>query len=313
MAAHPSISTLENAVASAPDPGARLYALNTLADALTEVDPQRALDTASTAARMAEGLDNPTVQARATATRARSLLRLGEVETALDLAHDALGVLDETGDKAGSAKALLILSEIHETTGDLRRALDAFKAYHGLEMSVREGTREALAARADAEAEDETGMHGMDWFVARATALYDRASSGSGRMTVAAIGIDDVAALTGQYGPGVIERVSSRVGEIMLHSCRTGDIVARADDTAFALAFPNGDAWTATAACDRFRRMIQTSNWGDLADGLSITVSAGVAAGTQTGSLDELLAIATHSLAHARSTGRNHVQAPARG
>lgn len=312
MAAHPSISTLESAVAAAPDAGARIYALQTLADALTEVDPQRALDTANTVARMAVGLENPTMQARATTTRARSFLRLGHFDEALDLAHEALGVLDETGDKAGSAKALLTLSEIHEELGDLRRSLDAFKAFHGLEMSVREGTREALAARADAEAEDVNGMRGMDWFIARATALYDRASAGSGRMTVAMIGVDGAQMVLDAHGRTVLDQVLARVGEILLHSCRTGDIVARCDATSFALAFPNGDAWTATAACDRFRRMIETCNWSDLDEGLAVTVSAGVAAGTQTGTLDDLVKIAETGLGAALSTGRNHVQAPPR-
>ena len=312
MAAQPSIRTLESAVAAAPDPGSRIYALQTLADALTEVDPQRALDTANTVARMAVGLENPTMQARATTTRARSFLRLGHFEEALTLAHDALGALDQTGDKAGSAKALLTLSEIHEELGDLRRSLDAFKAFHGLEMSVREGTREALAARADAEAEDANGMRGMDWFVARATALYDRANAGSGRMTVAMIGVDGPEQMYSDHGPTVLDHVVGRVGEILLHSCRTGDIVARATETSFALAFPNGDAWTATAACDRFRRMIETCNWSDLDEGLAVTVSAGVAAGTETGTLDDLVQIAETGLGAARETGRNHVQAPPR-
>ena len=227
--------------------------------------------------------------------QAASLLRLGRLADALDEALAATESLQAQGDLEGSARALQVLSEIYEARGETGRALVSYKAFHALDISVRLGAREAELAREDAEATPVHGLHDLAWFLARASQLQHRAVSGSGRIALAVVAVNEIAAITAAHGASAAERAVGRAGEIVLHSCRGGDVIARRGNE-FLVAFPNADLWTARSACERVRARIVSSDWTDLALGLELGIGFGVAIGSD-GGVAGLIERAEQSLA----------------
>ena len=75
----------------------------------------------------------------------------------------------------------------------------------------------------------------------------------------------------------------------------------------FTLLFPYKNAEEAARLCEIIRLEIAGYDFSELAQGLSVTVSFGVADNTQVADYDRLLSHADNALYNAKNNGRNQI------
>ena len=92
----------------------------------------------------------------------------------------------------------------------------------------------------------------------------------------------------------------------MRRSTRAGDMLARVGSEEFLLVMPDTSVSIALAICHRLRAAGQAEDWGDMAVGLSVTWSVGLA---EAPSYDHevLYARADAALYQAKAAGRDRV------
>jgi diguanylate cyclase len=244
------------------------------------------------------------------------LTRTGELSAALDICREAVALADATTHVNHQANTVRRLGDIHEAMGDFQAALAMHKRYHGLyEVQLSEATRRRAHiadirlenGRLRAEAErlaDEAARDGL-------TGLPNRRSFDQMMAAMAgtelALGILDL-----DFFKSVNDRFSHVVGDAVLR--RTADLLAarasadlrafRLGGEEFALVFPNHGLDYAVTRCEAICSDIAVMDWQDLAAGLAITASIGVAIGPAGSAL---MAAADRRLYRAKAAGRNRV------
>lgn len=94
--------------------------------------------------------------------------------------------------------------------------------------------------------------------------------------------------------------------KIRQHS-RSVDCAARWGGEEFALLMPSTSLEQAQLVCERLREEIMLLDWLDIADGISITVSIGIAISDELNDAKQLLFLADQALYQAKQQGRNRV------
>lgn len=275
------------------------------------------------------------------------LARRGAREEALGLLQRALKLAQELGIGREIYKTHLALSESHERFGDYRAALQHYRAYHRVradlfdEMARAQLTslrtrHELEQARAQQEIDrlrtvelaeanarlahqahelaelsrrdPLTGLLNRRHLDERLAEEFDRARRYGSPLSVAMLDVDHFKAVNDGHSHAVGDEVLRRVAELLSSSVRRSDLAARYGGEEFALVFPETELAAAAAACEKLRVSIETHPWGALAAGLTVTVSAGVAAGTDLPSWERLLSAADARLYEAKRDGRNCVR-----
>jgi hypothetical protein len=85
--------------------------------------------------------------------------------------------------------------------------------------------------------------------------------------------------------------------------------LADAGGEEFVLLMPQTDSGAAAAACERLRRTIRDEPWNDIAPGMTLTASAGVATAADASDLEALADLADRRLYEAKRAGRDRVVA----
>jgi two-component system, cell cycle response regulator len=133
---------------------------------------------------------------------------------------------------------------------------------------------------------------------------------------VALIDLDWFKQVNDTFGHAVGDRVLQRVVELLCAELPDGAFCARYGGEEFVLVLPNTDADTAVAISEDARARIERHPWDDLAPGLRVTISAGVAdGGPATAMVDgeQQLLLADTLLYAAKQSGRNAVAYRSRG
>jgi diguanylate cyclase (GGDEF)-like protein len=167
---------------------------------------------------------------------------------------------------------------------------------------------EALALEL-ASHDDLTGLHnrrhadGMLPVLVRDAARYQRS------IAVALADVDHFKAVNDSWSYAVGDTVLRPVADRLRTVGRAADVVARYGGEEFLIVMPETDLDGAAAVCDRIRRSIEGIAWDDLAPGLKVTISFGVAAAPADCdlSVEQLLEAADDRLHLAKSRGRNTV------
>ena len=123
--------------------GSRLPLLLKMASGLLGVDARRALVLAEEAQELATELDAKLERAEACYLRGRCADILLDQETALHAFNEALHGFEDMHDERSIAKTLREISFVHDTLGDLPRALDF--QFRALEIDERTGDPSARA------------------------------------------------------------------------------------------------------------------------------------------------------------------------
>ncbi len=275
-------------------------------------DAEHALDLLITA-----GDPNPYLLAMTVVVQVQALLALGR----LDEAERSGGrAVERLGERVPQARSL-ILSTVAAALRDAGRAEEAYdallqsleierRAFADLSALQRSLERATLKNR---ELEDQverdwlTGLHNRR-YLARELGRH-AAAADPGPFSLAILDLDHFKAVNDRFGHQAGDQVLMRVAALLLGGMRSQDVVVRTGGEEFLLLMPQTDGNAAAAACERLRRTIRGEPWEQIAPGMTLTASAGVATADDASDLDALTELADRRLYEAKRTGRDRVVA----
>ena len=183
------------------------------------------------------------------------------------------------------------------------RSRSSRSCQHGFERA----TIEARALREQADRDWLTGLHNRRYL---ARELGRRAAGpDAGPFTLVVLDLDHFKAVNDQFGHDVGDRVLIRVASLLLGEMREKDTVVRTGGEEFVLVMPDTGANAAAVVCDRLLAAIRDEAWHDIAAGMTLTASAGVATADGGTDLDALAGLADARLYEAKRAGRDRVVA----
>jgi diguanylate cyclase (GGDEF)-like protein len=124
---------------------------------------------------------------------------------------------------------------------------------------------------------------------------------------IALVDLDFFKRINDNFSHDAGDEVLKLVASILHERCRDTDMVARYGGEEFLLCFPQAGLAAAHEACEKIREAVEINEWGLLAPGARVTLSAGVATMRPGLSRRELLGVADRALYEAKSAGRNMV------
>jgi diguanylate cyclase (GGDEF)-like protein len=98
------------------------------------------------------------------------------------------------------------------------------------------------------------------------------------------------------------------VADLLRDNCRPSDTVARVGGEEFLLVLGGSDTKGAWVVCERLRRALERYAWAEVAPGLAVTLSFGIAEAPADADIRGLLAAADQQLYAAKRGGRNRVE-----
>lgn len=182
--------------------------------------------------------------------------------------------------------------------GRMRELLSAQKAEltRALELNRELATRDALTGLLNRRAMNER--------LGEETARLKRAA---GALSVALIDIDWFKRVNDRYGHQVGDSVLRRFAELMRAELRAVDALARWGGEEFLLLLPDSRASAATLVVERLRSRVGQADFAALAEGLTITFSAGLAECSAGESHELAIERADQALYRAKEAGRDRV------
>ena len=284
---------------------------------------------------LATGDPNPYLLGMAVLTEVRALLALGRAEDARRAGEHAL---ERLGDRVPQARSM-ILSAV---AGALREAGRAEEAYDALARGAaleREALREfselqlglererlaAAATRREADGlaarnrelealqEQLREQADRDWLTGLRNRRYlaragdDLAARLPGPVSLAVIDLDRFKSVNDRFGHQVGDQVLMRVARLLADHVRSGDVVVRTGGEEFAVLMPRSGREEAGACCERLRAEISAAPWYEVAPGLAVTASIGVASAAGCPDVGDLERVADERLYAAKRAGRDRV------
>lgn len=176
-----------------------------------------------------------------------------------------------------------------------------------LEAVVRQLDEARAQLREQADRDWLTGLHNRRYLARE----LDRhaAAPDAGPFSVAVVDLDDFKSINDRFGHEAGDQVLMRVASLLLGAVRVQDLVVRTGGEEFVVLMPHTEARAATACCERLRGTIREEPWEDVAPGLTLTTSVGVATAADAGDLAALTELADRRLYEAKRTGRDRVVA----
>lgn len=126
-------------------------------------------------------------------------------------------------------------------------------------------------------------------------------------LCVAMCDLDHFKAINDRFSHAIGDEVLRRVGAIFRAEIRVTDVATRYGGEEFIVLLPDTDLGGAAALAERLREGVADHPWSELVNGLSVTVSIGVAQLSPGGNPESLLADADARLYQAKHAGRNRV------
>jgi diguanylate cyclase (GGDEF)-like protein len=126
-------------------------------------------------------------------------------------------------------------------------------------------------------------------------------------LAVALFDVDHFKAVNDRYGHPVGDRVLIDVASIFRRHLRQGDIVGRYGGEEFIVLLLS--IASASPVCEKLREAVENHAWSEVAPGLRVTVSAGVAGARRPIDTRRLVAEADRLLYRAKEAGRNRIAA----
>ncbi len=302
-------------------PVAREQVVDTVTDAVLVVDPLDVLIDLNPAAsrllcRLRPELQGVDVMGRplsyVAGTRAVAALqqvqradghRLAEVAPDFWIDVRDTAVSDARGRPLGR---ILVIRDVSEQ--QLRQA-----AVEQLNRQLAEQVREIERLRAElaeeAVRDPLTGLHNRRQ-LERTLAAERRHRAGDLESAVVVVDIDRFKDVNDRFGHAAGDEVLRAVAGVLRRATRDGDTVARMGGEEFVLVLPGAGAGRAVERAEEIRRDCAALQHVLGGETVTVTVSAGVAAGPVGGARsDALLAAADRALYSAKASGRNRVVA----
>jgi diguanylate cyclase (GGDEF)-like protein len=235
----------------------------------------------------------------------------------LDAAYDALSRSAELERQAFRELSELQLSLERATleTGAARRASDELAAKNRqlaeahAELARRAGQLEHLQEQLRDQAERDwlTGLHNRRFLARELERLAEERLDGP--LSLAVLDLDLFKSINDRFGHSVGDQVLIRVAGLLSNVLRETDVIVRSGGEEFLVLMPHTDARAAHACCERIRRAVQSAVWAEVADGLVVTTSIGLASAYAPDDLEALVKLADQRLYEAKHGGRDQVVA----
>ena len=155
-----------------------------------------------------------------------------------------------------------------------------------------------------------TGIFTRRAFSERLADDFERARRYSWQLAVARIDIDGLRAINDAFGTSAGDEVVRRVADLLASKLRNVDVPGRWGGDEFAVLLPETGPEGARLVCEKLRAAVEGWHWELVAPGLRVTVSGGIACGTELSNWELLLAAADAQLFQARQQGRNRICGP---
>ena len=215
-----------------------------------------------------------------------------------------------------AAKALALLGpSLHHLeqarTLERRRAVSQLMAqsqYFVSRMEAEFAGDPANAATRDAsEFKDPlTGLGNRRCLEARLPPLLRAAEQDAKPLTVALIDADGLRNINERHGHEIGDRVLQELAQLLRENTRGSDLLLRWSGEEFLVVFPDTIADRAFEVCERIRASVSVHPWSELAAGLDVTLSMGLASAPPYAT-DLLIARANAAVERAKHLGRNRV------
>jgi diguanylate cyclase len=253
--------------------------------------------------------------------QARVRFLRGERDEAIKGLLEALGRALAAGEMPMAIEIHRELSDAYEQVGDFEKALGHYKSFHALD---REAHNDVAAARARMavhsfeldNARLESELHRRQASEDALTGLPNRRSieerlpelaAGDTRLCVALADVDLFKGVNDRFGHLVGDEVLRRLAALLQANVREGDLVARYGGEEFLIALGGIGLAEARARCEILREQIEAYPWEQVAPGLAVTMSLGLAPVRTGESVAEALSSADKHLYAAKRHGRNRV------
>lgn len=270
-------------------------------------------------------------QLRALCSRGDWYLARGEPALARDLMQRVEAVVSHASSSPTLIRLHQVLYEANLQLGDAAGALEHLTHFHKLyrrratkqlkaqsrmlvsRMEVESALQEAERQRHRAAAMESHALHdpltgiGNRRLVARdLPALMSERAQHQRPVTIGLLDIDHFKTINDRFGHAVGDKVLVELAEVMRRSTRAVDMLARVGGEEFLLVMPDTGISSALEVCQRLRAAGQAVAWGDLAAGLTVTWSVGLAEAPPYDH-DLLVARAYAALYQAKAAGRDRV------
>jgi diguanylate cyclase (GGDEF)-like protein len=279
--------------------------------------PREALSDAKLALDLltSTGDPNPYIIGVTVRAEVEARMALGRLEDARQFGEDGLSWL---GDRVPQTRSLILTTlaaalreagRIEEAYEALLRAAElerqAFRELAELQVRLERAALETSAAREQAERDWLTGLHNRRYL---ARELQRMANEQLERpFSLAVIDLDHFKGINDRFGHATGDGVLVRVAALLCEALRTTDVVVRSGGEEFLMLMPLTETRAATACCERIRERVRAEAWYELAPGLTLTTSIGLASTDDPGDLEALLKLADMRLYEAKRMGRDRV------
>lgn len=184
------------------------------------------------------------------------------------------------------------------------------KEAHGELLELHRKLEHQAAELREASIRDPlTSLFNRRYFDEQLAREVSRADRYGSRYTVAMCDLDEFKEVNDRYSHAAGDKVLLEVARCMREVLRVSDVIARYGGEEFAILLPNTDAAQATMACEKLRERVAAVEWARVAQGLQVTISAGVASGQPGMAAEEIMQLADRRLYTAKRAGRDRVVA----
>jgi diguanylate cyclase (GGDEF)-like protein len=286
---------------------------------LTAERPQEARENLERALERAEQISSQQLVFEAHRALGHLFEKVGDIPAALRHVRIAWSLerslyMESAGQRMRQLTATYQQESMHRTAeiereknAELQKANETLR-----DMNSRLAQRDAENSRLLAEnqklaVEDPlTGLYNRRHFDARLQTELERARRFGRPLSLAMADLDHFKRINDRFlhqtGDAVLKIVAQRMRDCL----REVDYVARYGGEEFVILLPETGAEGAARVCDKIRKAIEEVNWGELAFGLTVSISMGVSDDVSEGG-EGLLRAADQNLYKAKDAGRNRV------
>lgn len=158
----------------------------------------------------------------------------------------------------------------------------------------------------DVQRDPLTGLGNRRFMEARILPVAHETEQRGQPLTLAMIDADRFKLINDQFGHDIGDRVLTQLAVMLKENTRVSDLLVRYGGEEFLVVLPDTGSDRAFEVCDRLRQRVETYPWGDIAAGLAVTLSIGLASAPPY-AVDVLLARADSAMYRAKHLGRNRV------